>query len=135
MSGLDFATLEPPHRDWRELLERARDPEQRQAMTVGQLRVVEDLESGRCKLPRGQPQSWRTIQRMQYLAEIVAFHQANGEYYAAAVAFAAEANGLKPHNVEKAIRGFKKRAGAARWNRIKARWRRVVAEYKAEHAD
>ena len=121
--------------EWPELLKAARDPKQRAELTPFERQIVADLEAGRRKLPRGQPQSYRVLRRKQALAEDAALLQATGEKYIIAIQMTADANGITPAAVEKAIRDFKKWRGAARWERIKERYRRLVAELKAEGGD
>ena len=129
---MDLDDMEPLPRDWRDLIDKLRHPEAWRKLTTGERRVLADLAQSKRKLPKDAV-SYRTHFHRIALAHMYAWLRASGEGYDAALALAAEGEGVTEAQVKKAIRHFIASYGAERWAEYQESQRRAVTEWRARN--
>lgn len=132
---MDLSKLGVPPRDYRELIEKLRDPEQWQSLTPTERATLADLAERKLSLPDGQPASTdaRLTRRMmaQELVTLTALYGRGG--YESALRDVAEAFGVPPAKVKEATKETRRQMGATNWNHWKKRQQELIAKVKAEH--
>lgn len=132
---MDLAKVGVPPRDYRELIQKLRDPDRWQLLTAIERETLADLAERNKTRPRGRPKSTDGRLRSRMMARevvtLTVYYGRGGSE--AALADVADTFGVDRGAVKEAIRWTRDEMGEENWEHWKRRQQELISEVRAEH--